>query len=549
MKNYLKKIYMSLILILVIIIPIRVNAAGISLNKSSIILGAGSTETLKYIIDEGLSSSDIIWKSSNPSVATVDNGIVTGISEGSTIITASINGVNSTCKVVVSSNYVEVSGISLNKSNINILIGATETLTKTITPSNATNQDVTWKSSDTDIATVNSSGKITAKKVGTTIITVTTNNGYKTTCRVTVVDTVKLKGISLNKTTLTIKEKQTETLKITFNPSTATNKKVTWKSSNPSVATVNSSGKVTGVSPGTATITVVSNDGEFKATSKVTVEAISKKVTSISLDKKELTLVAGETATLKHTISPDYAENKNVTWQSSNPSVATVEDGKITTLTAGTTEIKAVSEDGNKEAICKLTVTAPPIKGISFSETEKTIYIGDEITLNPINEPINSVLENAIWTSSNENIATVDKGNVIALTKGEATITVTNTDNTISATIKIIVIEKPKEKLNITIEGYNLNFKPEVKNYNLTIKNEKKLTINTNVAKDKVTIKGNQNLKDGSIITITINDEETATYIINIKEKQNYTIYFIAALSVLLLINLIRIIKNKKKKY
>lgn len=549
MKNYLKKIYISLILILAIVIPIRVSATGISLNKSSITLGVGHTESLKYTIDDSLNRTDIIWKSSNPSIATVDNGIVTGISEGSTIITASINGINSTCKVTISSNYVEVSGISLNKSSISILVGTTEKLTKTISPSTATNQDVTWTSSDTSVATVSTSGDVTAKKVGTTIITVTTNNGYKTTCRVNVVDTVKLKGISLNKATLTIKEKQTETLKITFNPNSATNKKVTWKSSNTNIATVNSSGKVIGVSPGTATITVVSNDGEFKATSKITVEAISKKVTSISLDKKELTLVSGETAILKHTINPDYAENKNVTWKSSNPSVATVEDGKITTISTGTTEIIVVSEDGNKEAICKLNVTAPPIKGISFSETEKTIYIGDEITLNPINEPINSVLENAIWTSNNENIATVDKGNIIALTKGEATITVTNADNTISASIKIIVIEKPKEKLNITIEGYNLNFKPEVKNYNLTIKNEKKLTINTNVAKDKVTIKGNQNLKDGSIITITINDEETVTYIINIKEKQNHTIYFIAALSVLLIINLIRILKKKNKKY
>ena len=546
MKNYLNKIYISLILLLIAIIPMHVKALGFNLKKSSLILGVGLTEKLNYTIEEELNSSDIIWKSSDPSVATVENGIVTAISEGSAIITASINGISSTCKVTVSSSCVSVTGITLNKSSMNILIGNTEALTKKISPSNATNQDVTWKSSDQDIATVSSDGLITAKKVGTTIITVTTNNGYKTTCRVTVVDTIALKEISLNKKTLIIKEKETETLKVNFNPSTATNKKVTWKSSNTSVATVNSSGKVTGIAPGNATITVVSNDGGFVATTKVTVEAISKKVVSISLDKKELTLVSGETSTLKHTINPDYAENKNVTWTSADEKIAIVENGKITAMSVGTTEIKVISEDGNKEAVCKLTVTLPPIKGMSFAETEKTVYIGDKFKLTPINDPINSILETAIWTTSNELIANVENGKVTALSKGETIITVSNEDNTISASIKIIVSEKPKEKLNITIEGYDLDFKPEIKDYSITINNEKKLTIKTNVDEEKVTINGNQNLKDGSIITITINDGETVTYIINIKEKQNYTIYFIAILSVLLLINLLRILKKKK---
>ena len=546
MKNYLNKIYISLILLLIAIIPMHVKALGFNLKKSSLILGVGLTEKLNYTIEEELNSSDIIWKSSDPSVATVENGIVTAISEGSAIITASINSISSTCKVTVSSSYVSVTGITLNKSSMNILVGSTEMLTKTISPSTATNQDVTWKSSDQDIATVSSDGLITAKKVGTTIITVTTNNGYKTTCRVTVVDTIALKEISLNKKTLIIKEKEIETLKVNFNPSTATNKKVTWKSSNTSVATVNSSGKVTGIAPGSATITVVSNDGGFVATTKVTVEAISKKVVSISLDKKELTLVSGETSTLKHTINPDYAENKNVTWTSADEKIAIVENGKITAMSVGTTEIKVISEDGNKEAVCKLTVTLPPIKGMSFAETEKTVYIGDKFKLTPINDPINSILETAIWTTSNELIANVENGKVTALSKGETIITVSNEDNTISASIKIIVSEKPKEKLNITIEGYDLDFKPEIKDYSITINNEKKLTIKTNVDEEKVTINGNQNLKDGSIITITINDGETVTYIINIKEKQNYTIYFIAILSVLLLINLLRILKKKK---
>ena len=115
---------------------------------------------------------------------------------------------------------------------------------KHILSSNATNKNVIWNSSDPSIATIDSKGKITAKKIGTTIITATASNGNKTTCRVTVVDTISLNEIKLEKETLTIKEKSTEQLNIIFNPSNATNKKVTWKSSNENVAKVSDDGEI-----------------------------------------------------------------------------------------------------------------------------------------------------------------------------------------------------------------------------------------------------------------------------------------------------------------
>ena len=308
MKKYLKYILVLIISSITMMIPMSVLADEISLNKSSMTIGIGYSETVKYILRDGLNSSNIVWKSSNEKVATVQNGKITGITEGNAIITASINGKSSTCKVSVSHNYIPITGISLNKSSLNILIGTTETLMKSISPSNATNQDVTWHSSNTDIATVNNSGQITAKKIGTTTITVTTSNGYKTTCRVNVINAITLKGINLNKKNITIKEKETETLNITYEPSNATNKNITWKSSNTNIATVDSSGKITGIKPGTSTITAISNDGGYVATCKVTVEALSKKVSSVSLDKKELNLIIGKEETLKATINP-YLKN------------------------------------------------------------------------------------------------------------------------------------------------------------------------------------------------------------------------------------------------
>ena len=548
MKKYLKYVYILLICIYIGLIPVYAETNGITLKKNQTTLGVGYSENLKYNLSSELNSSNVIWTSSNSKVVTVQNGKITAISNGTAIITASINGYSTTCTVTVSNSYVPVKGISLNKNNLNILIGNSETIIANINPTNATNKEVTWTSSNPSVASVDSNGKITAKKIGTTIITVSIN-GYSSTSTINVVDKIELKGISLNKSSLNIKENSSATLNITYNPSNATNKKITWKSSNNSIATVDQNGKVTAIKAGSATITAVSNDGGFASTCKVTVEALSKKVTSIELDKKELSIIDGEEANLKVTINPSYAENKNVTWESSDKTIATVKDGVITAKKVGTAEIKAISEDGNKEAICKVTVTSPPIKSIKFEKEKQIVYIGKTTKLETIADPINSSIENPIWTSSDEEIAIVKDGIINPLKVGQTTITISNEDNSISASTTIIVMEKPKEKLNITIEGYDLKFNTKQKNYTLKIGHEDKLTINHNTENKNVTINGNQNLKDGSIITITVKDEEKVTYVINIKKDANYTIYFIAAISVLLLLNLIRIFLKKKKKY
>ena len=545
MKKSLKHLCIMLVLTIILITPIKVNASSIILTKSEILLDTGYYEVLEYSLEPGLNSSDIVWKSSNESVAIVENGKVTAISNGSTIITATINGNSTTCKVIVNSNYISVTGINLNTNNLSVIKGTTATLTYTITPSNATNKNATWTSSDESVATVEN-GKITAKKIGTTIITVS-SFGYRATCKVTVVDTIGLKSIGLNKTEITIKEHETYNLNVAYSPQNASNKKVTWKSNDTDIVTVDTNGKLIAKKAGTATITVVSNDGGYVATCKVTVTTPSKNVTSVKLDKKEVNLLVGEETTLKYTITPSYAENQKVTWTSSDGSIATVKDGVIKAIAPGTAEIKVISVDGEKEAICKVKVTAKPLEAIVFDTEEISVEAEKEITLKPQPQPANSVIDKAIWTSSDETIATVENGVVKGLQEGTATITVSNENNKISASIIVRVTPKPKEELNITIEGYNLHFDKNKINYTLTIKDEESLNIIVN--SNNVTINGNQKLKDGSVITITIQEEEKTTYVINIKKQKNYTIYFIAIISLLLLLNLIRIlIQNNKSK-
>ena len=368
---------------------------------------------------------------------------------------------------------------------------------------------------------------------------------------------------------------------MTYNPSNATNKVVTWRSSNNRVVTVDGNGNIKGISTGSATITATSNDGKHVAISNITVVAAttnnnntntnnnnnnsnnnendnnenntntkSSTLKEIKLNKTELNMKMGDETALTVEFNPSNFENKKVKWTSTNDEIAFVDDsGKIKALKPGRATIKVTSEDGNKEAKCTVTVTSGPIKSISFADEEITVYVDSKTALETISDPENTAIENPTWTSSDEDVATVEDGVVNAKKVGTTTITVSNKAGDISASINIIVEEKKEEKLLITIEGYDLNFDVDKLNYTLLIGNESELDIKVNRDNGTYAIGGNRDLKNGSIITIKIKDKKSTTYVINIKKKQNYTIYFIAFISVLLFINIIRLLnKNKKKK-
>lgn len=538
-----KKIILVIIQILLLMgINNKKVYAALEISCDNMYLGVNYQQTLKATG----ASNKVEWKSSDQNVVTVSNGLITGKQTGTAYIRAQSGSEIDTCKITVIKDYVPVSNIQLESNEKTLTINEKIKINPTITPSNASNKVITYKSNNPSIAIVDASGNVTAKKVGTAHISASIE-GKTTMYKVIVVDTIALKSIT-TKSSIEIKEQETAKLTVTYTPSNATNKKVTWKSSNTNIVTVDTNGNLKGISPGSATITIISNDGGHVATSKVTVIAIDKSLKGITLNKSELTLQMGNEETLTINYNPTYAENKNITWSSSDKKIAKVENGKITAIKPGTTEIKAISEDGNHEAICKLTVTSLPIESIIFEKEEQTIYIGAKTTLNTISTPKDTAINNPIWTSSDETIATVTNGIVTAKKTGKTTITISSQDGKITASTIVNVIEKPSEPLKIEVEGYELNFDKNKKTYTLTIGKESTLKIKTNIDSKKVTINGNRDLKNGSIITISIKEKEKITYIINIKKKQNYTIYFIAVISILLLLNIIRILlKNKKK--
>ncbi|WP_051198000.1 starch-binding protein [Butyrivibrio sp. MB2005] len=168
---------------------------------------------------------------------------------------------------------VAVTGVSFDKKTIKLGKGGKQQLSVNVAPANATNKDVTYKSSNSKIASVSASGLVKAKKKGTATITVTTKDGgFTASIKVKVTDPVKVKSVKLNKKSKTLKVKASYTLKATIKPKNATITDVTWKSSNKKVAKVDANGKVTAVGKGTAEITVTTKDGKYKATCKIKVK-------------------------------------------------------------------------------------------------------------------------------------------------------------------------------------------------------------------------------------------------------------------------------------
>ena len=204
-------------------------------------------------------NQNLSWSSTDPSVASVSEGVVIANSSGTALITVTTEDgyKQATCEVSVKSKVYPVTGVSLDRTSIELAEGDVTTLNATIYPANATNQNLSWSSTDPSVASV-WDGIVTANSPGTAVITVTTEDGGKTaTCEIAVINHVTGVALNMNYIELFKGTKRTLTAKVT--PETATNKGVTWMTSDSTVATVEN-GVVTAIQPGTATITVKTDD-------------------------------------------------------------------------------------------------------------------------------------------------------------------------------------------------------------------------------------------------------------------------------------------------
>ena len=357
--------------------PFNTQAAtkSITLNRAKATIYAGQTTTLKVTKVKGLTSKAVTWKSSNKKVATVTSkGVVKGVKAGTATITATSkksSRVKATCKVTVKTVKVE----TINTArNVAIKKGKSMKLVVNVTPTNATNKELTFKSNDPKTAKVDKNGKITGVRTGGATITVKSKDGavsYRVFVNV-YNNPVLISKVTLNKTKDTMYVGEEYKLKATISPNKPSNKKVYWISSNPDVATVvKFNGTVKALKPGTTTITAYAADNSGKkATCKITVK---KKPATIKLSPSSVTLTKdGQTKILAVKVSSKLYEK--VTWKSSNPVVATVSSsGKVTAKTNGTTTITATSRANSKvKATCKVTVNIPKKDTLKISKDETT---------------------------------------------------------------------------------------------------------------------------------------------------------------------------------
>ena len=417
--------------------------SSVTLNKASATLKVGETVTLTATVKpDDATEKTIYWSTSDASVAMVSGGVVTAMKVGTATITANAGNKSATCSITVLAT--PVASVTLDKTSASLKVGETVALTATVRPNDATEKTIYWSTSDASVATV-SGGVITAMKVGT--VTITAKAGDKTASCAITVEPTPVTSVTLDKTSVSLKVGQTVTLNATVYPSNATDKTVTWSTSNSSVATVRN-GLVTALKIGTATITATAGD----KIATCTIIVVATPVTSVTLDKTSASLKVGETVTLTATVKPDDATDKTVSWSTSDATVAEVSDGVVTTKKIGSATITATV--GNKSATCSITVIATPITTVTLDKTSASLKVGEMVILTATVKPDDATDKTVSWSTNNASVATVSNGVVTAKAMGNATITAKAGNKT--ATCVITVTETPVTNVSLNVTSAEL---------------------------------------------------------------------------------------------
>lgn len=423
------------------------------LSETSLTLAKGKTAKLSYEakdLPEG-EKIKVTWSTQDKKTATVTNGIITGAGTGDTTVTAATTLADGTelsaaCAVHV---YLPVASLSLGGQTMTLNAGQSETLTLTAKPEGAEYSGATFESSDSSVLTVDETGTVNALTPGTATVTATsmepvTNTAKPKTAKIKVTVNRGSEAVAFSSPFVTVGKGKNITLKPAVLPEDATNKKVTFSSSDTGIASVTSSGQVTGKSSGQCVVTATAADGSGASASCI-INVVTA-ITALSPESKTITVNTGipsEPLGLKFT--PSDATCQRVTWESSDPETADVDDnGVVLGKKPGKVTITATSlEDTSKPKSASFTITVNrPAAGFVLS-VGKTVPKGGMITPEAIFQPADTTVTKLSWTSSNPKIADVTpKGQIRGVGVGKCTLTATTTDGTnLSQTCEIEVIQ------------------------------------------------------------------------------------------------------------
>ena len=334
---------------------------------------------------------------------------------------------------------VPVEKITVTGAASKLKVGETAELKAAVEPADATNKEVSWKSSDETVAVVSGQGVVTAKGAGTATITATAadGSGVSGTYKVTVEKKAEEpKPVKVTKITVTgsitkLAVGKKAALKAAVLPSNADNKKVTWKTSNPKVAVVSGSGVVTAKGAGTATVTATAADGSG-VTGRYKISVVKHAVKKVALKSTSTALAAGKKATVKATITTTgKTANKALKWSSSNSKYASVSSkGVVTSKKAGagkTVTITAAATDGSgKKASVRIKILKHAVKKITLKCSKKTIAAGKKVTVKATVATTGKTANKSLsWSTSNKKYATVNSKGVVTAKKAGKGKTVT----------------------------------------------------------------------------------------------------------------------------
>lgn len=448
-------------------------------------INLGATETLQVVYNPEDTTDDktVTWNSTNTDAVTVDNGVVTAVGEGSSTVTATVG------EKVATINYtvrIPLESITINGDET-LSKNEEKTLTVTYNPTNTTdNKTVDWESSNPEIVSIDSTGKITGKKGGTAKITATVGN-VKAEKEVKVV--VPIESVSLSGDDSILKG-ETKRLTATINPEDTTDDKtITWSSDNENVLFVDQNGQIRGIKEGTANVKAVVAGKE--TTKQITVNEIH--INSIAIDgDQEFEMIKNQTKNLSVTINPENTtDDKGVVWKTNNEEVARVDnDGKVTALKEGEATITATV--GTNETSVKINVKEIHINSVVINELDDEFTRGDEFKFSATYTPENTTDENKTveWSSSNTDVGTIDQeGNFVALKEGTTKITAK--------------IENIKAEREVTvIENHVGDFK---------LLQEEGEVLNIGNTQKLVTVVNPENCTDAYTIKYSSSDEAIAT--------------------------------------
>ncbi|MBQ7323482.1 MAG: VanZ family protein [Clostridia bacterium] len=455
------------------ITALKVGSTSLSLTNPTMKIGEQGKLSSK-VLPSDASNKSLTYTSSAPAIVQVyADGTVKALSKGEATITiASEENPSIQATITITVIEIPVTKLTISNQKTSLYVGNSHALEVVYTPTDTTQKDVVWSSSNKSVLTVSSKGVIKGIKEGTATVTVTSSENSAITASYTVTVSIKppdpevlVTGITMKNKTEIGYVKSTHTLSATVSPSNATNKGVIWSTSDASVATVSQKGAVTFLKAGQVTITVKSAAAEYSDSVTITVKEVLSSTITLTIDgldkvsEQEYTITEFNSANLEATLDAN-ATVLTVVFQSSDPSIAKIsQNGVIEALKPGTTTITASTSYDGKTTSTSFTLTVlakiPDVESITISHAEEheLVYIGGTCTLQVAFYPIEST-DSLVWSSSDTAIATVTQdGKVSFLKAGTVTITAKCSSFPVENSLTITVKEVLSKTITLTNEG------------------------------------------------------------------------------------------------